>query len=1279
MATKTQYLTFFIVLPDEAAVRAYQALYPVGVNRAPYDAATAGGASIEFGAPWVGATAPPGPAPYSWSAFAALGIYSDVPFPINVATFTRHTGGFLGIGGTTTRFYWIGQFVYLGNNGAAPTTALDAPVLEYAPLAKRRHLDGFDAPLNGSFPNSGTNGLTNTKDAAQWTGGMGLAFRGANGNSGTSPAFSTWTPGLVDPGSWVRMYVRLRSFPDVTVAFYRAHGAPSGQAGVTFEITPSGQIAVYSVSNTAVKTLLGTVATSLPVWTGLPDHDAWMRIDALILYNQDAGSPSSGKVRFYLNNLFQNEFVASDGLGGLGQNSSRHAYDVIGQDFTVANTLELDIDHFINAAVPTGREWNGIAHTKEWSALTNYIIGDVAFNSTEDHVYKCILANGPAGVGTKKPTLRTNGTYWHRYEGKDWLNGSKIVLARPRAFGAAHNALWGGANADFRQLAQNGWGGGTPGSTLSVSTSGAICEVDTDVALVCDLDKQTIATGAVAAMVSSLDSQGTLAGSLGYTVGGVTSTRVELGAAGIVIAQQALLSPDGVATGLVDISPLLLRYVKGADATAATIKSLVAQVELCGVFSKADWMPSPTPAVWEATISYGLADTVSYLGVLYKSLTAANVGATPSTSPTAWLALTPPVFPVSRGPHNYPYPRSPWGQDALAAPPSAAFICHTGTYVGNNTGQDLLFRLPVHAFFVRPLTGGTGGFVPWFSAGINGHFTGQQRLYPNIAFAEEDTTFAPGLGQDIQQQRYRVRLSGQDTQLNAVGVTYQYLAVCDPGGRFLLTGSFTHAQGSVAVDNKLVDPGFTPDFVMLQGESYDNTANNRFYGKGPQNAVNSISAWAPAVVNTALSIAAGVLRSQATLHLQNLSEYAYAAWRKADGNNDPNQNSVMATGGYVGDGAASRSFTLPTTGKRPLWMLIWAESGNSLWRDPSHTTNTSSDDGGTIVATGITAGGIDSVTVGLAANAGGVNYNYILFWASATAGNGGWGVNGEYIPVEAAAGPGDGGMWGADPSEAAVLASLPGVGGGTGIALVGEPDLDTTTVWGSNTINIGGLLGGQVCEVYTRRSVNIALQRLGISEQIVNLSTDLTEAAYQARMIVLEDINTVLRDYPWPFATRYADLVLVGGTATTPVNKDWQYSYRIPSAVMYARRLVSQNDKRRAYDPTPIPFRVGGDDTGPLLFTDAVLTVASASVAAVPVQLEYTIRANCPSFFGDARFRNALQWRFAHSLAGPLARDKTKQAYCYAMYQEAILDAQIDVANESQQEKAGEADWITGR
>src|SRR5262245_42366778 len=111
MATKTEWLTFYIVLTDPKLVAQYQAQYPYGVWRAPFNPGPPpSGAAIEFNAPFRGYTQPNSGAPYTWTPWSGAGSQGG-PYPLNVKTFQRKTGGFLGIGGTTTTYNWLGQFV----------------------------------------------------------------------------------------------------------------------------------------------------------------------------------------------------------------------------------------------------------------------------------------------------------------------------------------------------------------------------------------------------------------------------------------------------------------------------------------------------------------------------------------------------------------------------------------------------------------------------------------------------------------------------------------------------------------------------------------------------------------------------------------------------------------------------------------------------------------------------------------------------------------------------------------------------------------------------------------------------------------------------------------------------------------------------------------------------------------------------------------------------------------------------------------------------------------
>ena len=86
--------------------------------------------------------------------------------------------------------------------------------------------------------------------------------------------------------------------------------------------------------------------------------------------------------------------------------------------------------------------------------------------------------------------------------------------------------------------------------------------------------------------------------------------------------------------------------------------------------------------------------------------------------------------------------------------------------------------------------------------------------------------------------------------------------------------------------------------------------------------------------------------------------------------------------------------------------------------------------------------------------------------------------------------------------------------------------------------------------------VNIAMARIGASKQLANVDTDTSREAIMARARSSMTMKFVLRDFPWPWATSYADLAVVAGSTTTRANRDWQYSYRYPSDCLYVRRLV---------------------------------------------------------------------------------------------------------------------------
>lgn len=1271
MSTKNEFLTFYIVMTDPAAVAALQQtpayLAAGGINRAPYDPGPpVGGAAIEFAAPFRGYSQPTGPAPYIWTPWSGLGSQGG-PYPLNVATFTRHTGGFWGIGGTTTHYYWIGVAV-LGPTITPPAVGTDAPVFEKAVLAKRQVLEGFEIPMGVGF-NVATNGLAISRDASRHVGGLGLAMRGATA-SVTIPQ-TVYNAANVNAGAWVRCYARLRRAGAGTVEFFRVGGTPSAAAGFSLRMTASGQLAIFSVDSGAIATLLGTVGL-FTAWDGLGSGAAgWHRLDLLFTYNTVAAGTRGGGLVLLIDGTQVAFYSISNALGGLGQDSSRIQNYQIGNGAGTANTLDLDVDDFVMCDLPDGRQMSSVAtfvtgsgpgsFTKEWLPYDggvgplhgNYSIGDVvitrevgtAWDATTAylagavvtdgvvpytalvpntgveppnaavwspyapwHVYKAIVATGGPTDAGKQPQLRSNGTYWNRYEGYDWINGSKIGLIKPTAFGSAHNAVGWGSGAP-QLLAQRGFGTAQVTPALSSTTALAQLEADTDADISVDGDK--MALGLVAFVLMAFQTRGTLSGNLGFSLNAVITDTAIVQAA--VAQWNALLyTVDGATVkDPVDVTPFKLRHQKGNDAVAGTIRSILAMHELIGKFDQCDY--NADVAVADAT-------------------------------------TTAPTFPACVGQHNAPYPYSPSAVDA-AAGPLAPYIVTGGTYVGNGTGQDLTFRAPVHLLFIRPLTGGAGG-TQWWSTMVSAHKNSEQACRPGIITCEEDPTFVEVDGVDVQQARYRVRLGGNDSQINANAVTYQYIAVSDPGARFMLNLALAkNSADTGTVDHPLIDSTYLAEFIFAWIESLDTTLGAQFYAQAPGGTAGKLAKRAGGNVTAALTPLLGKIQSNTNWDALLIDDFPLCLWRRADGNNDPGQPGVVAIGTWTGDGSASRTISLaPASGRRPLFAIVFSEQAGEVGftRDPSNTGANSTDSSGVDRVTGITGGGIDSFSVGTFLNSNAVVYHYLVLFADATAGNGGWGVNGEYIPVEAESPKGK--KKDPDPKDFVdppIIIVPPVVGP--------DPDLSTT------------------CVAFSQRSVNIALSHLGASKQVAVLATENTKEAVLARLHLNGVVDGVLRDFPWPFATRYANLVLVAGTATVPAVPDWQYSYRLPALCVMGRRIVPQQGQGRAFDPKPIPFRIGSDATGPLLYSNEPATTL------VPLTLEYTTRPVCPLSSGDANFKIAVEWRLASALAMPLARDNKMQAYCFARYVDALARATGPAAREQQQEPPGDADWIAGR
>jgi hypothetical protein len=380
----------------------------------------------------------------------------------------------------------------------------------------------------------------------------------------------------------------------------------------------------------------------------------------------------------------------------------------------------------------------------------------------------------------------------------------------------------------------------------------------------------------------------------------------------------------------------------------------------------------------------------------------------------------------------------------------------------------------------------------------------------------------------------------------------------------------------------------------------------------------------------------------------------YLLFRHDDGSADPDLAAVIRQTSYVGDGTASRTIAVDLAGRRPAFALIVPHNGASIFRDPSNTGTTSNlmaiSSYTNNASTGITAGGIDSISVGSALNANGITYEVLIFPGGTVAGNGGFSQNGVFTPVETTVAPGSQYL---QPGTGTIEeVETPPSGG--------PPD-DLTTDLAAN------------CVDWTEKVCNKALSNIGISQRLVDLGTDNTAEAEMLRLHYTEDVLCVLRDFPWPFATAYDNaLVLVEGSPAVPVNDDWTYAHRVPDDFVFARRLVKEGVKRE-HDSAPYKFRMGGDDVDQARSPDLLYSDQETPI------LEYTRRPPCAAGSGDAQFREAVAWRLSAHLAPSLSRNKMTADDCIKKYMLTIAQAKQAAANESQPSKEGDASYIEDR
>lgn len=1179
--TKLEILQYTVSLTDQADVARIQAQLdalgsPSGIIMAPTLAATTYKAPIQeetdvFAAPCIRSP---------W-------FVTQDNFPRDKATFKRDSGGFWGfLTGDTTEYVWCATFRFAPSATTEPVIGTEAVV----PISARRWLDGFE---HGGLAEGPSGQSYVARGASRHLQGYGWRIDRhtviVQHQDDESGRFTGSSP----QGQWERFYIRIHRYPTAKTRIWRCSKRPGAVIGNELAVTPNGQLALSGLTaEFDTGSLIGSAADPVPL-------HVWTKIDIQFCY---AAGVSTSAPRGAYCDVFVNGLLAVSGTAGNSFNSNDSAFrSYMGSPS--AHDLLIDIDDWVGADIPN------------------------------------------------------HGSVLTVFPSRDWNAGSRIALVGATGYGSDHNAaVW--ATGDWRLLRMR------PllqsGITIPrvIATGQGRLTLATDAAGEIDQAKNGIGIAALT-VLAHCGKTGSADGTLGWRLpdGTTTLKAITQGVLPSLTWNRAYFTPAGIQP-LTPLEGLELIYEPATP--NHNIDGLWALAEIIGVHGQEDVVEkSPIP---------GTVETIPEKVGIHNAPYPRSPWASRGTAPQSPVIIHSGTY-VGTGTYVDLAFRAPvtflWIRNTTVAGNGAQWwtACNSG-----HIGGAVHYRPegPVQALvnpnWVTPQAPVPTTQPPDIATTDPQEVTARVRWWLQEADSSDSEMYwmdailydpepghtpgwtadsywsdkimageGAGLGYDNtagqQEMQILVRIVGADAAHNLAGVTYHYLAFCDPGLRFCESGALEVTQGTGDYVHNLESETFTPDACFLQIEQPGASSTVGLHFKGLGHAASALSPANAAEITPALKMALGALTYQSALASSASAHLAHLAFRRDDKSGDPGVPRVVQILTYTGDGSASRTIGLsPLTGRRPLFAIIVPHNAAWYFRDPLHTGTTCTQFPGNAVASGgIVSGNIDQINVGATLNANAVVYEVFCFVGSATAGNNGWSIIGEYIPVSPAGLAGEP-PW--DDNPAPVEPPGPDVPDGQPIPGDGFPgasgadDFSATCIGPSTTI------------------INQALSRLGISKRVVSIKTDLTQEADTARLHYVEDVARTLRDVPWPFATRHAALQLVTGVSSP----DWAYAYRQPTDCVFERRLIAP--RSGAVDPTPPPFQLSSDAQGGLIFCN----VASAT-------LEYTYRPPCAAGIGDALFREALGWRHALSLAPALSRMTEAAAACEKMYEQTIAKA----------------------
>lgn len=193
----------------------------------------------------------------------------------------------------------------------------------------------------------------------------------------------------------------------------------------------------------------------------------------------------------------------------------------------------------------------------------------------------------------------------------------------------------------------------------------------------------------------------------------------------------------------------------------------------------------------------------------------------------------------------------------------------------------------------------------------------------------------------------------------------------------------------------------------------------------------------------------------------------------------------------------------------------------------------------------------------------------------------------------------------------------------------------------------------------------MAISHLGVGKEIANIETEQSQEASACRRFYDTARDATLRDFPWPFATKFVALSLIETFSSSTA--EYNYSYRYPSDCIKLRKIKSgtRNDSR----DSRVTYKILKDSSARIIYTDEENAEA-----------EYTERVEDPSFY-PSDFEIAFSFRLAAYIAPRLAKGDPfgLRKAAMDMYNLEISRAKASSINEEQRDELPESEFVRNR